>query len=175
MTSDTGKAHAILGGGCFWCLEAVYELLPGVLAVENGYAGGQRENPSYEEVCSGRTGHAEVVRISFDPSRLSYEAILDLFWKIHDPTTLDRQGADQGSQYRSVIFYADEEQRAKAQASLQAIAASFRDPIVTDLLPEPRFWKAENYHQGYFRKHPEAGYCRAVIAPKVKKSGLAAR
>ena len=161
--------YALLGGGCFWCLEAAYELLPGVTGATSGYAGGARDSPSYEEVCSGRTGHAEVVRVAFDPERLSYSAILDRFWKIHDPTTLNRQGADIGTQYRSVIFYADEAQRKAAETSMAAQAALRDAPIVTELLPLPRFWPAEDYHQGYFRKHPEAGYCRLVIAPKLSK------
>lgn len=173
MQDKHGTSQAILGGGCFWCLEAVYELLPGVTGVENGYAGGSRENPSYGEVCSGLTGHAEVVRISFDPEIASYDKILELFWKIHDPTTEDRQGMDFGSQYRSVIFYSGEEQRRVAEASMAAARSLFRDPIVTELLPAPAFWPAEDYHQDYFRKHPNEGYCRMVIAPKVEKARLA--
>jgi peptide-methionine (S)-S-oxide reductase len=169
METKDGSDIAILGGGCFWCLEAAYERLPGIIAVTNGYAGGRTADPGYEEVCSGETGHAEVVRLGFDPRTLSYESILELFWKIHDPTTLNRQGADIGSQYRSVIFYADEDQRTKARASMDAQAATREDGIVTELLPAPRFWPAEDYHQGYYRKHPEAGYCRVVIAPKLAK------
>jgi peptide-methionine (S)-S-oxide reductase len=165
-------ATAILGGGCFWCLEAVYELVPGVLGVENGYAGGTRSSPSYEEVCSGRTGHAEVVRISYDPDVVSYRQLLDYFWKIHDPTTEDRQGADIGEQYRSLIFTIDDDQKLDAEASKHAAQASFDKPIVTEILPAPTFWKAEDYHQHYFKKHPEAGYCRIVIAPKLSKAGL---
>lgn len=164
--------YAILGGGCFWCLEAVFELLPGVIDVESGYAGGSRENPSYEEVSTGETGHAEVVRIAFDPAKLAYEEILDLFWKIHDPTTADRQGADTGSQYRSVIFVTSEEQREEAAASIKETQHRLVDSIVTELLPSPRFWPAESYHQDYFRKHPDAAYCRIVIAPKLKKAGF---
>lgn len=163
---------AILGGGCFWCLEAAYERLPGVIRVENGYAGGARENPSYESVCTGLTGHAEVVRIFFDRERLTYPAILELFWKIHDPTTEDRQGADIGEQYRSVIFYLDETQKEAAEASLKAAQARFAAPIVTDILPAPTFWKAEDWHQGYFRKHPEEAYCRIVITGKLRKAGF---
>ncbi|MBL8966454.1 MAG: peptide-methionine (S)-S-oxide reductase MsrA [Spirochaetaceae bacterium] len=173
MTTE-GQAveYAILGGGCFWCLEAVFELLPGVIDVENGYAGGSREQPSYEEVSTGETGHAEVVRIAFDPAKLAYEEILDLFWKIHDPTTEDRQGADIGSQYRSVIFTTSEEQLQEAAASIKETQHRLVDPIVTELLPSPRFWPAESYHQDYFRKHPDAAYCRIVIAPKLKKAGF---
>jgi peptide-methionine (S)-S-oxide reductase len=168
--SDTSKAdYALLGGGCFWCLEAAYESVPGVLGVVSGYAGGTVDSPSYERVCSGETGHAEVVRVDFDPARLSYGAILELFWKIHDPTSLNRQGADVGTQYRSVIFYRDEAQRAAALASMAAARARLGKPLATELLPEPPFWPAEAYHQGYFRSHPDAGYCRVVIAPKLAK------
>ncbi len=161
--------YALLGGGCFWCLEAAYELAPGVVAVTNGYSGGDSESPSYEEVCSGETGHAEVVRVAFDPAKTSYESVLELFWKVHDPTSLNRQGADVGTQYRSVIFYANEGQRLAAKASMAARAGRLGRPLATELLPEGRFWPAEDYHQGYYRKHPDAGYCRAVIAPKLAK------
>jgi peptide-methionine (S)-S-oxide reductase len=137
--------------------------------VTSGYAGGSLESPSYEAVCSGDTGHAEVVRVAFDPAKTSFAEILELFWKVHDPTTLNRQGADVGSQYRSVIFYADEAQEKEARASMSAQAARYSEPIVTQLFPAPRFWRAEDYHQGYFKAHPEAGYCRAVIAPKLAK------
>ncbi len=170
--SEASNGTAIMGGGCFWCLEAAFELLPGVIDVENGYAGGDRPDPTYEEVCTGLTGHAEVVRITFDPDSVSYEELLELFFRIHDPTTEDRQGADIGSQYRSVIFYLDEEQHRAAEAALQEEQHRLVDPIVTELLPAPRFWRAEEYHQDYFRTHPEAAYCRAVIAPKLKKAGL---
>jgi peptide-methionine (S)-S-oxide reductase len=169
MESSDDLAYAILGGGCFWCLEAAYERLPGVKAVTNGYAGGEKDSPSYEEVCTGRTGHAEVVRLAYDPRQVSFESILEFFWKIHDPTTLNRQGADVGTQYRSVIFYADEAERSKAAASIAAESARLGGGVVTELLPAPRFWPAEDYHQGYFRAHPEAGYCRVVIAPKLAK------
>jgi peptide-methionine (S)-S-oxide reductase len=169
MEATNKEEFALLGGGCFWCLEAAYELLPGVIAVTSGYAGGRLESPGYEEVCSGSTGHAEVVRVAFDPLKIGYEGILSLFWKIHDPTTLNRQGADVGTQYRSVIFYSGEPQRLAAEASMAEQAARWGKPIVTQLLAEERFWPAEDYHQGYYRKHPEAGYCRAVIAPKLAK------
>jgi peptide-methionine (S)-S-oxide reductase len=169
METTTKIDFALLGGGCFWCLEAGYEDMPGVTGVTNGYAGGTLESPSYEDVCSGETGHAEVVRVAFDPEKISYEAILELFWKIHDPTSLNRQGADIGTQYRSVIFYADEAQRRAAAASMAAQAVRREKAIVTELLPTPRFWPAEDYHQGYFRNHPDQGYCRAVIAPKLAK------
>jgi peptide-methionine (S)-S-oxide reductase len=169
---DSNVKYAILGGGCFWCLEAVYELVPGVLDVVSGYAGGSTDSPTYAEVCTGETGHAEVVRIAFDPRRIGYDRILEYFWEIHDPTSLNRQGADIGSQYRSVIFYADEGQREIATASMAAAAGNFVRPIVTELLPEPRFWEAESYHQDYFRNNPDAGYCRIVIAPKLRKAGF---
>jgi peptide-methionine (S)-S-oxide reductase len=172
MNDTSTTEYALLGGGCFWCLEAAYESIPGVLGVTSGYAGGSLESPNYEDVCSGETGHAEVVRIDFDPKVTSYEAILELFWKIHDPTSLNRQGDDVGAQYRSVIFYADEAQRAAASLSMKAAQARLKKPIVTELLPAPRFWPAESYHQGYFRKHPNEGYCRIVIAPKLEKLGL---
>jgi peptide-methionine (S)-S-oxide reductase len=171
MEAKDNQDIALLGGGCFWCLEAAYELLPGVIAVTSGYAGGELESPSYEDVCSGSTGHAEVVRVAFDAGKVGYEGILALFWKIHDPTTLNRQGADVGTQYRSVIFYSDEAQRQKAEASMAEQAGLRGKAIVTQLLPAPRFWPAEEYHQGYFRMHPDAGYCRVVIAPKLAKLG----
>ena len=172
MAGNAAMERAILGGGCFWCLDAAYRRLPGVLHVTSGYAGGDRRDPSYEEVCTGLTGHAEVVAIDFDPAILSYEAILELFWKIHDPTTEDRQGADVGSQYRSVIFVAGGAQETAAKASKKAAEARFVDPIVTEILPAPVFWAAEDYHQDYFDRHPGAGYCRAVIVPKLKKAGF---
>ncbi len=174
MNENPRVEHAFLAGGCFWCLEAAYLRVPGVVEVVSGYMGGSRENPGYEEVCGGGTGHAETIRIGYDPSALSYAEILELFWKLHDPTTLDRQGADVGEHYRSVIFYVDEGQRAVARSSLAAAQALFDAPIVTELLPAPRFWPAEDYHQQYFDLHPYAAYCRAVIAPKLRKAGLAA-
>jgi len=164
--------YAFLAGGCFWCLEAAYLRLPGVVEVVSGYMGGTRENPGYEEVCAGSTGHAETVRIAFDPGRIEYTALLELFWKIHDPTTLDRQGADVGEQYRSVIFYVGETQRATAEHSLREAQTRFAEPIVTELREAPHFWPAEDYHQHYFELHPNAGYCRAVIAPKLRKAGF---
>lgn len=164
--------HALLGGGCFWCLEAAFERFPGVIDVVNGYAGGNREYPTYEEVCTGLTGHAEVVRITFDPTLVSYAKILELFWEIHNPTTLNRQGADMGTQYRSVIFYYTDEQKRTAETSIALEQAKYKDPIVTELLPAPTFWQAEDYHQHYFQNHPENVYCQIVIAPKIQKSGL---
>jgi peptide-methionine (S)-S-oxide reductase len=160
---------ATLGGGCFWCLEAVFEDVRGVVNVVSGYAGGHTENPDYRSVCSGETGHAEVVQITFDPSVVSYKELLDIFWKIHDPTTPNRQGADVGTQYRSVIFYHDEEQKRIAWESRAEAQKLFAAPIVTEIVPLTKFWPAEEYHQDYFRKNPYHGYCRAVVAPKVEK------
>jgi peptide-methionine (S)-S-oxide reductase len=160
---------ATLGGGCFWCLEAVYENVKGVKDVVSGYAGGHTENPDYRSVCSGSTGHAEVVQITFDHSVVSYGELLDIFWKIHDPTTLNRQGADVGTQYRSVIFYHDEGQKKIAEESRAEAQKRFGAPIVTEIVPLTKFWAAEEYHQDYFRKNPYHGYCRAVVAPKVEK------
>lgn len=165
--------RAVLGGGCFWCVEAAYKGLPGVKSVVSGYAGGGRPNPTYEEVCSGTTGHAEVVQIEFDPGVIGYERILEHFWKVHDPTTLNRQGADVGSQYRSIILVADEAQRKAAEASLKAAAKAFDRKIVTQIEPLRDFYPAEEYHQDYYRKNPYAGYCSFVIRPKLKKLGLA--
>ena len=162
---------ATLGGGCFWCLEAVYDQLRGVQDVVSGYAGGHVENPTYEQVSSGQTGHAEVVQITFDPDVISYGEILDVFFTIHDPTTLNRQGADIGTQYRSVIFYHSEEQRRIAVEKMKAIedAGIWDDPIVTQLEPFDAFYPAEAYHQEYYARNPNAGYCQFVIKPKVAK------
>ena len=170
---EEGKEVAILAGGCFWCLEAVYELLPGVVDVVSGYIGGDGDRPSYQYISSGTSGHAEAVRIVFDPSIVSYEKILDLFWKIHNPTTLNRQGYDIGTQYRSAIFYIGEGQRLAAQAAIVAQQSAWASKIVTQVVPAGDFWIAEEYHQDYFRKNPDNGYCVAVVAPKVDKSGLA--
>ena len=159
----------VLGGGCFWCVEAAYELLPGVAAVVSGYAGGARAHPTYEQVCAGVSGHAEVVRIDYDPARITLEALLDFFWTIHDPTTLNRQGADAGTQYRSVIFYADDGQKAAAEASLARANPAWSGAIVTQLAPLGAFYEAEPYHQDYFRLNPHGGYCQAVIQPKIDK------
>lgn len=162
---------ATLGGGCFWCLEAVFELLKGVHKVVSGYAGGQVDQPSYRQVCSGSTGHAEVVQITFDPSVISYRDLLVVFFSSHDPTTLNRQGADEGTQYRSVIFYHSPEQKQTAEELIRELQAGAAKPIhiVTELTPVPTFFPAEDYHQGYFRNNPEQGYCQAVVAPKVIK------
>lgn len=160
---------ARLGGGCFWCLEAVFEETRGVLDVVNGYAGGDVVNPSYEQVSMGKTNHAEVVQVTFDANIISYEEILKIFWLIHDPTTLNRQGNDIGTQYRSVIFYHDAKQKEVAEASIKLFSTKFLNPIVTQLLPMPTFYKAEDYHQDYFKNNPNQGYCSFVVAPKVEK------
>jgi peptide-methionine (S)-S-oxide reductase len=162
---------ATLGGGCFWCLEAAYEVLNGVESVVSGYAGGQIKNPTYREVCSGKTGHAEVVQISYDPEIISFRDVLEIFFTIHDPTTLNRQGADVGTQYRSVIFYHDEAQRAIAEQVITELGDEqvFGAPIVTQVQPLPTFYPAEDYHQGYFRNNPGQPYCSFVVAPKVAK------
>jgi len=169
MTTTNKTELATLGGGCFWCLEATFELLPGVKAVTSGYAGGQKENPSYEEVCSGATGHAEVVQIEYDPHVISYEKLLETFWEVHDPTTLNRQGNDAGTQYRSIILYHNETQKQVAEKSKAAAAKHFSRPIVTDLVALGKFYKAEEYHQDYFRNNPDKAYCQVVIRPKVNK------
>jgi peptide-methionine (S)-S-oxide reductase len=169
MSSTNRTELATLGGGCFWCVEAVYERLPGVKSVTSGYAGGHTPNPTYQEVCSGDTGHAEVTQIEFDPTQISYEQLLAVFWEAHDPTTLNRQGADAGTQYRSVIFYENNAQKAAAEKSKQAAAKKFSKPIVTELAPLTRFYKAESYHQDYYRNNQNAPYCRAVIRPKLEK------
>jgi peptide-methionine (S)-S-oxide reductase len=172
--SSVSTEVATLGGGCFWCIEAVFERTAGVKSAVSGYAGGKTPNPTYEEVCTGRTGHAEVVQVTFDPSVIDYEAVLRLFFKAHDPTTLDRQGADVGTQYRSVIFTSSEAQRAVAQRLKKELEAAhaYRDSIVTEILPLDRFRPAEDYHQGYYERNPVAGYCSAVIAPKLRKLKL---
>lgn len=173
-SSSLGTVLATFGGGCFWCMEAVFEKIEGVESVISGYAGGTKENPTYEEVCTGRIGHAEVVQIEYDPEKLSYEKLLDMFWKAHDPTTLNRQGADIGTQYRSIILYHNETQRTAAERSKQQAEASgrFSDPIVTEIKPLTAFYRAEEYHQDYYEKNPYAGYCRIVIRPKLKKLGI---
>ena len=162
---------ATLGGGCFWCLEAVYDDLRGVTDVVSGYAGGRMRNPSYRDVCSGTTGHAEVVQVTFDPAQVTFRELLEVFFTIHDPTTLNRQGADVGTQYRSVIFYHSDEQKAVAEALIAELNAQdlWGRPIVTELTPAPPFYPAEDYHQEYFARNPDQGYCQMVIAPKVAK------
>ena len=166
---DTKTEFAVVGGGCFWCLEAVFERVPGGRAVVNGYAGGHVNDPTYQQVCSDTTGHAEVVQIAYDPAQVTYEHLLDVFWRAHDPTSLNRQGADEGTQYRSVILYADEAQKAAAEKSKVVAQAELSKPIVTEILPLQKFWPAEDYHQHYFAKHPGEGYCALVIRPKVVK------
>jgi peptide-methionine (S)-S-oxide reductase len=167
---NTNKTEvATLGGGCFWCVEAVYERLPGVISVTSGFAGGHTENPTYREVCTGTTGHAEVTQIVFDPQKISFAQLLDVFWQAHDPTTLNRQGADEGTQYRSIILYHDEKQKLVAEKSKLAAQANFKDPIVTEIVPFKKFYPAEDYHQGYYDANSNAPYCRMVIAPKLKK------
>lgn len=163
---------ATFGAGCFWCVEAVFERLDGVQSVIAGYAGGHVKNPTYDQVCTGTTGHAEVAEITFDPKKISYEKLLEMFWRAHDPTTLNRQGADQGTQYRSVIFTHSPEQRATAERSRAAARKDFDDPIVTEIQDLDVLYPAENYHQDYFRNHPDAPYCRFVIQPKLKKLHL---
>jgi peptide-methionine (S)-S-oxide reductase len=163
---------ATLGTGCFWCAEAVFERIHGVESVVAGYAGGTIPNPTYEQVCTDTTGYAEVAEITFDPSKISYKKLLDVFWQAHDPTTLNRQGADVGTQYRSVIFYLDEKQKIAAEKSKQEAQKNFSDPIVTEIKPLTKFYKAENYHQEYFNNHRDALYCRLVIKPKLDKLHL---
>jgi peptide-methionine (S)-S-oxide reductase len=162
---------ATLGGGCFWCVEAVFQDVNGVQQVVSGYAGGTVDNPTYQQVCSGTTGHAEVVQITFDPAIISFADILYIFWRIHDPTTLNRQGADVGTQYRSAIFYHNDEQKAIAEKSKQKADTSglWPNAIVTEILPLTHFYEAEGYHQNYYRLNPNQPYCRMVIDPKVKK------
>jgi peptide-methionine (S)-S-oxide reductase len=163
---------ATFGAGCFWCVEAVLEQLDGVTEVTSGYMGGEKPDPSYEAVCSGTTGHAEVVQVTFDPARISYEELLDFFWRLHDPTTLNRQGADIGTQYRSAIFYHSEAQRAAAAKSMAAAQQQFIDPIVTEITAAGPFYSAEGYHQDYYRQNKNQSYCRVVIRPKLDKLGL---
>jgi peptide-methionine (S)-S-oxide reductase len=165
------RATATLGGGCFWCLEAVFEELEGVEDVISGYAGGHKPSPSYAEVCGGGTGHAEVVQIVYDPSVLSYEELLTVFFSIHDPTTPDRQGADMGSQYRSIILYQDEAQKKAAESLIAQLddAGIWDRPIVTEVAPLEKFYRAETYHQDYFARNPDQPYCVAVVEPKLEK------
>jgi peptide-methionine (S)-S-oxide reductase len=173
---DQGRASlrrevATLGGGCFWCLEAVYDDLDGVVDVVSGYAGGSVANPTYKQVCSGDTGHAEVVQVTFDPDVISYRDILNVFFAIHDPTTLNRQGADIGTQYRSAIFYHSPQQKATAEQAIAELGAAglWGNGIVTEVTPAPAFYPAEDYHQEYFRRNPNQGYCQMVVAPKMAK------
>jgi peptide-methionine (S)-S-oxide reductase len=164
----------VFGGGCFWCIEAAFRRIPGVIKAESGYAGGETENPDYESVCTGESGHAEVVRVEWDPEQVSLQELLELFWKVHDPGSLNRQGADVGSQYRSAIYYTEPEQLKTIEASISALEASGKlsAPLVTEIAPLKQFYPAEPYHKDYYERHPYAGYCRVVIQPKLKKAGL---
>lgn len=168
---NAGNEQATLAGGCFWCLEAAYDQLRGVLNVESGYAGGRRPNPTYEQVCTGTTGHAEVVQITYDPAIISYQDLLDVFFTIHDPTTLNRQGADVGTQYRSAIFYHTPEQKTMAEETIARLIEErlWDNPIVTEVGPLAEFYPAEDYHRDYFQRNPGQPYCQAVVAPKVAK------
>jgi peptide-methionine (S)-S-oxide reductase len=169
--SPENSKVATFGAGCFWCVEAVFQDLKGVHSVISGYSGGQVQNPTYEQVCSGTTGHAEVCQIFYDPKIITYSGLLEVFWQTHDPTTLNRQGADAGSQYRSVIFYHDEEQRRLAEATQKELSAAgvWKDPIVTEISPFEFLYKAEGYHQDYYSLNPNQPYCRLTILPKVEK------
>jgi len=162
---------ATFGSGCFWCSEAVFSELRGVVKVEPGYAGGSVPNPSYEQVCTDRTGHAEVAKVTYDPSEITYRELLEVFFSTHDPTTLNRQGADEGTQYRSVIFYGNDEQKRQAQDIIKELTAErvFRGPIVTELAPLTEFYPAEDYHHEYYKRNPAKPYCQVVIAPKLAK------
>jgi peptide-methionine (S)-S-oxide reductase len=166
---DKKAEVATLGGGCFWCLDAAYRRIEGIKSVVSGYAGGATPNPTYEQVCNGTTGHAEVVQVEFDPDVITYPEILEIFWTIHDPTTLNRQGADVGSQYRSAIFYEGDTQKAAAEASRDEVQALWPNPVVTEIVPLEAFYPAEEYHQDFYAKNPGQGYCQAVINPKLRK------
>lgn len=173
-TSAVKKVYAMFGSGCFWCSEAVYQRVPGVIKVESGYSGGRVKNPLYREVCEGGTGHAEVVRVTYNPDLVGYEVLLNVFWRAHDPTTLNRQGADVGTQYRSVIFYYSDVQKELAEASKKVLDESghYQSPIVTAIEKVGDFYPAEDYHQDYFNRNRSAPYCRMVIEPKLKKVGV---
>jgi peptide-methionine (S)-S-oxide reductase len=162
---------AIFGGGCFWCLEAVFDRLRGVTSVESGYTGGQVDNPTYQQVCDGDTGHVEVIRVAFDPAEITYRDLLEVFFEVHDPTTLNRQGNDAGTQYRSVIFYTSDEQKAEAEKVIAELSAAkkYPEPIVTAVEPAAKFYEAEGYHQEYYENNRTQPYCMFVISPKVKK------
>lgn len=171
-TGPNGYELATLGAGCYWCIEAILEKIDGIQAVESGFMGGEVANPTYSAVTTGTTGHAEVVNVIFDPDVISYSEVLDWFWRLHDPTTLNRQGADVGTQYRSAIFTHSEAQAKAAELSKRDVQPSFEDPIVTEIAPASTFYTAPEYHQGYYEANPRSGYCRAVILPKLKKLGL---
>ena len=172
MSNDEKRQRATFGGGCFWCIEAVFQQLDGVESVVSGYAGGDDPNPDYQSVCSGSTGHAEVVQITFDPEVISYEELLDVFWRAHDPTTLNRQGNDVGTQYRSAVFYESEEQKEAVEKSIKEVQPHFSDKIVTEVAPLDTFHPGEDYHQDYYVNNKEQGYCSFVIRPKLEKLGL---
>jgi len=170
QTMNTNQTQlATFGGGCFWCTEAEFQKLPGIKSIVSGYAGGSVEDPTYEQVCSGMTGHAEVIQVEYDPARVSYERLLQVFWFAHDPTTLNRQGADEGTQYRSIILYRTDAEKAAAEKSKAEAQKNFRSPIVTQIVPFKKFYPAEDYHQNYYNSNPSAGYCQVVIKPKVEK------
>lgn len=162
-------ALATFGGGCFWCTEAEFQKLPGIISITSGFAGGHTENPTYEQVCTGETGHAEVIQIAYDPAKVSYERLLQVFWFAHDPTTLNRQGADEGTQYRSIILYRNEAEKLAAEKSKAEAQKNFKSPIVTQIVPFKKFYSAEAYHQNYFNSNPNQPYCQAVIKPKLQK------
>lgn len=171
VTLSQGKEVVTFGGGCFWCIEAIFEELEGVEQVESGYSGGWVDDPTYKEVCTGKTGHAEVIQVTFDPKTISLKEILGVFFTVHDPTTLNRQGPDVGTQYRSVIFYHSQEQKAVAEQVIQEIqtAKLWNAPVVTEIVPFKAFYKAEDYHQEYYKLNPGQAYCRFIIAPKIQK------
>ena len=169
MSATNQTEFADFGGGCFWCMEAIFERLPGVVAVTSGFAGGTTENPTYREVCTETTGHAEVTQVEFDPAKISYAKLLEVFWQAHDPTTLNRQGADVGTSYRSIILYRDEKQKLLAEKSKLEAQKDFHKPIVTEIVPLKKFYKAEDYHQEYYDNNSSQGYCQVVIAPKLEK------
>lgn len=160
---------AVVGGGCFWCVEGAYKIVPGIVKITSGFAGGNVENPTYKRVCEGDTNHAEVVKVEYDPSKITYRDVIDLFWDLHDPTTLNRQGHDIGTQYRSIILYSSEEQKKIAEESKAAAKSKFSDPIVTEIVPLKKFYPAEDYHQDYFANNPNQPYCQAVVGPKIAK------
>jgi peptide-methionine (S)-S-oxide reductase len=168
---DKKLQKATFGSGCFWCTEAVFELVEGVTSVTSGYTGGNIKNPTYEEVCSEKSGHAEAIQLTYDPEVITYDELLEIFWKTHNPTTLNRQGNDKGTQYRSVIFYHSEEQKQLAEKYKDALdkSGAWENPIVTEILPATEFYKAENYHQDYYTNNPNQGYCAFIITPKVEK------
>jgi len=165
------QESAVFGGGCFWCTEAVFKMLKGVVSVEPGYAGGTTPNPTYEQICTGTTGHAEVIKIDFDPALIPYETLMTVFFATHDPTTLNRQGADTGTQYRSIILYSNDAQKVAAEKFIKELDESHPggDPIVTEIIPLDHFWPAEAYHRDYYLNNPDKAYCQIVISPKVKK------